>query len=106
METVKESICWSCSNCYGECSWSRSFKPVSGWKAKYSKTLDSYTVQECPNYKEDSDCVKCEHFVSLCLNKGESYSKYCSYCTYVSSLSISNQRCKGFVSKDKSKLKE
>lgn len=55
----KESLCWTCQNCYGGCEWSRSFTQVNGWKAE--KTVlpsngvnaASYNVIECPKYRTD-----------------------------------------------------
>ena len=47
---------WKCSNC-GNCSWSRSFKPVEGWNAKPTcfvdreKVVHSYIVASCPEFK-------------------------------------------------------
>ena len=59
----KDTICWSCKNACGNCSWSRSFKPVKGWKAKKtklkarrdsgnSKYEESYIVKQCPEYQK------------------------------------------------------
>lgn len=59
----KDTICWVCKNATGNCSWSRSLKPVEGWKAKKTKILirrvigkveyeDSYIVKTCPQYQE------------------------------------------------------
>ena len=50
------TLCWKCSNC-GNCSWSRSFKPVEGWNAKPTcfvdreKVVHSYIVASCPEFK-------------------------------------------------------
>lgn len=50
------TLCWKCSNC-GNCSWSRSFKPVEGWNAKPTcfvdreKVVHSYIVINCPEFK-------------------------------------------------------
>lgn len=60
----KYSLCWQCKKCVGGCSWSREFKPVSGWKAerkiisnhsnrgnKYQRTkIESFVVSECPEF--------------------------------------------------------
>lgn len=53
----KETLCWTCQNACGGCSWSRGLKPVDGWKAKEVtkasyKGQKSYKVIECPEYKE------------------------------------------------------
>lgn len=51
-----KTLCWKCSNC-GNCSWSRSFKPVEGWNAKPTcfvdreKVVHSYIVASCPEFK-------------------------------------------------------
>lgn len=58
-----ETLCWSCQNATGGCSWSKKLKPVRGWtaeriflkynengKAKYDK---SYKVVSCPKFKAD-----------------------------------------------------
>lgn len=71
-KTKKDTLCWTCQNACGGCSWSRSFKPVKGWEAK--KTVikhqrsegckapfiydDSYLVINCPEYKMDEDLIK------------------------------------------------
>ncbi len=53
------SICNTCKNCVGKCSWSREFIPVEGWKAdkSYIKRWDgshyeSYDVHYCPQYED------------------------------------------------------
>lgn len=52
----RTTLCWKCSNC-GNCSWSRSFKPVEGWQAKPTcfvdreKVVHSYIVASCPEFK-------------------------------------------------------
>ena len=56
-----ETLCWTCQNACGGCSWSKSFTPVEGWKAKPTqiKTVyndvfeESYRVIECPEYIPD-----------------------------------------------------
>ena len=60
---IGTTICWECDNCYGGCSWSRSFKPVEGWQAvenhttvkngKYIEERTSYTVLKCPEFTRD-----------------------------------------------------
>ena len=53
----KMSLCWSCENACGDCSWSRSLTPVKGWTAKEvvretnTGNLPSYKVIECPQYE-------------------------------------------------------
>ena len=58
----KETLCWDCKNFAGNCSWSREFKPVDGWRAKKitinvcakkRPTITSYIVFECPQYIDD-----------------------------------------------------
>lgn len=58
----KETLCWSCENACGGCSWSRSLTPVEGWEAKKIKikgnfyvgaVLDSYIIKNCPEYKKE-----------------------------------------------------
>ncbi len=64
------SLCWSCANACGGCSWTEKndeneikFEPVPGWKAKktkvvmasykdYRKVTESYHVIACPLYVE------------------------------------------------------
>lgn len=64
----KETLCWKCKNCFDGCSWSRSFEPVKGWKAKEDlirfvrdnevtyKT--SYFVYDCPEFVADENYRK------------------------------------------------
>lgn len=58
------TLCWSCQNACGGCSWSKKLKPVRGWKADKLKIkhhndkdkpvyTDSYFVRECPKYIMD-----------------------------------------------------
>ena len=63
----KGTLCWSCDNAFGGCSWSRESKPVPGWMAerrdiKAQRTVngewepydtESYFVRECPVYVSD-----------------------------------------------------
>lgn len=50
----QETLCWSCKKACGKCSWSKSFKPVKGWKATPTKIrngsgmIDSFFIHECP----------------------------------------------------------
>lgn len=46
---ANDTLCWSCKNYYNGCSWSKSFEPVEGWKAK--KTKMGYLVLECPKFE-------------------------------------------------------
>lgn len=59
----KTTICWTCQNATGGCSWSRCLKPVEGWKAKKMKIkgnfytrekVDSFIVEKCPEYIKDN----------------------------------------------------
>lgn len=56
------TICWSCANAFGGCSWSKAFKPVENWTAtrKDVKTtkdgyVESYIVHDCPLYEGEKD---------------------------------------------------
>ena len=57
-----ETLCWTCQNACGNCSWSRSLVPVEGWVAKKIKIkgnfyageiIDSFVIRSCPEYRED-----------------------------------------------------
>lgn len=51
-----ESLCWTCQNFAGGCSWSRFFIPIKGWEAKPTKNgliKQSYIVKKCPEYIKD-----------------------------------------------------
>lgn len=57
-----ETLCWNCSNAYGQCSWSKDFTPVEGWNAERKDVkvtvqgyVPSYIVFECPLYEGDTD---------------------------------------------------
>ena len=70
MSVTPQTICWSCANACGGCSWSRykTHEPVPGWTAIPTKigmqinshgrikrgTVDSYIVLECPEYIPDA----------------------------------------------------
>ncbi len=56
------TLCWTCQNATGKCSWSARLEPVVGWKAKAikvkgdshtKKVLDSFIVKKCPKYIKD-----------------------------------------------------
>ena len=58
----RETLCWTCQNATGQCSWSKNFTPVEGWDAVPTKVrgnleldewLDSYLVIDCPKYRKD-----------------------------------------------------
>lgn len=57
--TRTDSLCWSCKNACGGCSWSSSFVPVKNWKAKPTKVkctggyVDSFHVIKCPEFDRD-----------------------------------------------------
>ncbi len=50
----KETLCWTCKNACGGCSWSQSFTPVEGWDAKETVLkssegeVQSFFVNSCP----------------------------------------------------------
>ena len=50
-----DSLCWTCVNACGGCSWSNTLTPVEGWTAKPVKikncTIPSYKVIKCPKYE-------------------------------------------------------
>ena len=58
-----QTICWSCQNACGGCSWSRykSWQPVEGWEAiettislsNHLPRMQSYIVLSCPQYVPD-----------------------------------------------------
>lgn len=51
--------CWTCENCYSDCSWSRDFIPVKGWTAEKTfipsngEYAESYKIISCPEYKKE-----------------------------------------------------
>lgn len=68
----KPTLCWSCKNACGGCSWSKSFAPVEGWTARPTKVVkwgrwktksgksvrrayeeQSYHVEACPLYQRE-----------------------------------------------------
>lgn len=64
MEKKRDTLCWSCQNACGKCSWSRKFKRVKGWRAKKTiiksdansleSEIQSYLVLSCPKYIPDT----------------------------------------------------
>ena len=67
-----ETLCWSCDNACGGCSWSQEFRPIEGWDAEPTarsvtrpihsgsilrghrfETVRSYRVRSCPEYSPD-----------------------------------------------------
>lgn len=55
----KSSLCWDCANALCGCDWSRDFKPVEGWEAKFSPAtknkVESYHVISCPQFEKDKE---------------------------------------------------
>lgn len=46
---IFDAICWYCDRGKDMCSWERELKPVAGWKAVKSITVDgAYHVLDCP----------------------------------------------------------
>ena len=58
-KSKKETLCWTCQNACGNCSWSSNLVPVDGWKARNTKVkshptyYNSFFVEECPEYSKD-----------------------------------------------------
>jgi hypothetical protein len=57
-----EQPCWSCTKACGGCSWSKSLKPIEGWKAekrilqtarKYEPQIETYKILYCPEYEKE-----------------------------------------------------
>ena len=54
-----QSLCWRCKNCFGGCSWSKSFEPVEGWRAErtiiqhFNAETPSFLVRACPLFVMD-----------------------------------------------------
>lgn len=58
-----DTICWTCQNACGGCSWSRNYVPVEGWIAEKTirrytddhgfRLVESYNVLYCPSYRPD-----------------------------------------------------
>lgn len=65
----RETLCVYCKRSTPgplECSWARDFRPVEGWKAKErvyknnnGAVLNSYQVDECPQFIPDRMCGGC-----------------------------------------------
>lgn len=54
IQNKNETLCWYCEKACGNCSWSKNFTPVEGWKAdptKVQETIDSFVVHECPKFE-------------------------------------------------------
>lgn len=53
----KDTLCWTCKNATGGCSWSMDGIPVVGWDATKtylaSDNCSSYVVHNCPSYSFD-----------------------------------------------------
>ena len=56
VKSYQEQLCWHCGNCYGGCSWSRSFMPVDGWEATPVKrdNVETYEITNCPDFNPDT----------------------------------------------------
>lgn len=62
MKYKKGTLCWTCANACGKCSWSKGFKKVKGWTAKRTiiksnetsliPEIKSYMVLNCPKYQK------------------------------------------------------
>lgn len=72
-ENKKETLCWTCQNACGKCSWSRKFKKVKGWIAEKTiikgepnsliSEIPSYRVIKCPKYLQDKHSNFSTNFV-------------------------------------------
>lgn len=56
------TICWDCgrAKANSDCCWVNAFEPVPGWTAKYDEVLDSWAVQNCPNFTSKSEPLKAD----------------------------------------------
>ena len=66
-QIYKQTLCWSCKNAVGRCSWSEvdeskknrpiKYEPVSGWVAIKTKKMhyNSYVVLSCPEFVPDDN---------------------------------------------------
>lgn len=63
MTEKKATLCWSCANATGNCSWSqwKYPRPVKGWvaektiiKCSMKDEISSYCVIECPQFIRDA----------------------------------------------------
>lgn len=67
----KDTLCWYCKNASGNCPWSNgTFTPVEGWVVDNSKKISgiseqSYTVIECPMYREFYRRLKTEDIAKM-----------------------------------------
>lgn len=102
----KEQLCFNCSKACGGCSWSRSFKPVEGWKAKFRKSSSckdsTYAIEECPEFEYDGVCLRCINFDKEIYQeiKSMDYKDFCkSYCKFGSA-----EMCSNYKNKYKEKL--
>lgn len=66
------TICWSCKNCCGKCSWSSTFTEVEGWEATPTKVnimsgvvVNSYIVHKCPKYEFKSVYISATKLAKL-----------------------------------------
>ena len=60
----KDTLCWSCKNACGKCSWSKYFEPVEGWQAEPTKikqlyngfvhSIESFCIIKCPKYRKEN----------------------------------------------------
>lgn len=78
----EETLCWSCVNACGRCSWSsKCHTPVEGWSAekttlKYGDVfIDSFRVISCPMYDAFYKKVTIEEFLKF-INWSKSYKTF------------------------------
>lgn len=75
----QHTLCETCSNSCGNCSWSARFVPVEGWTAKPTlvrnssvkdSVIESFEVSECPLFAEDkkrhTESIRSDRVVALC----------------------------------------
>lgn len=62
------TLCWTCKNAVGGCSWSNNLQPVKNWEAIPTYVGDkvngyySYKVLKCPLFKYDGECTRCKYY--------------------------------------------
>lgn len=65
----KPTLCETCENSVGRCSWSSRFEPVEGWEAIPTKVAvdkryeQSYCVLSCPEYEKSFRPEPYRHYV-------------------------------------------
>lgn len=82
VENENVTLCWTCKNAIGKCSWSNNFEPIENWEATPTHVgnningYHSYKVIKCPSFEYDGEYLRCKHY-SKDIKQPETFYQIC-----------------------------